>query len=380
MNGYLPILPQEANRVFKELFDADYRARHAALEPYWLGDEAKEILGLDSRLTQESFRNLLSGRTPDGRSDLFTRRDPLRPCGWHRYFAAPGSVSVLWALGPPDIKQLAANAHESAAESELVRMNDITGHPHDLGERETSHLLFACFPACASREQVPRLHTYAVLINAAFWHDGRVERLSPKRRNIVEKVGDGHYYYDVAMHFRVNLGEFRVQNWGEPEYKIVGVPEELYQVSIHRQLHGDSRRQKPVLCADGSAGSTEELFECWRRQAAAFGWGYDEIKAMARCIRRERACGKSGRRPIPGLSIGAHRDRMERMTDHLLEQQIARNEAKREKQKHASEGNPRRIETENAQGLVTRTTGQPARRTPSITVQQNRSPRPRLKV
>ncbi len=377
MAVFASIPPDRAGHAFEEFFSDTYRARHASEAPFWLGEQAMSIMGLGESLTPVAFRNLLQGRTPDGRRVLLTEGDSLRPCGWHCQHIAPGSVNVLWALGPPHIQKLMSEAHASASVSDVIILEDhLTGYPWDLSEKETSHHLFACFPENASHTQSPQLNTHVVLINAAFWHNGKVEPISKQVQTQIEPSSDW-YFGTLSMHFRVNFGEFRVQDFGRPNYQIIGVPQELYQADP------GAHRQNPVLCANGDAVSREQLFDCWRKQALAFGWGCDEAKALTRLIQRERAL--RGRKPDESRSrdlrwLIENKQKVKRMTDRLLIQMMTRQKTSRQNQTHPIDASRGLVNTGEAIMRNDRAVTQLKRSNRSVATRQTPSTRPRIKI
>jgi conjugative relaxase-like TrwC/TraI family protein len=331
MASFSPIPSEGAGQVFEDLFNPTIRLRRGAATPYWLGDEALKILGLDSTLTPKSFLNLLKGRTPEGKAALFPGSDAPRTCAWHRLDTAPGSVSALWAIGGPEIQELMSDGHKAGVDSDLLStMAGVTGYPWEFDAEETQHYLFACFPGCASTEQTPQLHTHVILINAELSFKDAPRPVSPESlKRIQSCAGVQHYFYHLAMDFRVHHGEFRVTNFGQPDYEIIGVPAELYQPSPGVRTNQNCLSKKPVLCAGGTATSREQLLECWRRQASDFGWGSNEATALARCVKRERLVLKAPKDYRSQAEVAQRRERIETMTDHLLRQQRARFYAKK---------------------------------------------------
>jgi len=325
---FVPIPADRANKVIETFFDPSFRSRHSAEEPYWVGDVATKILGLDSTVTFEVFHNLVNGRTPDGKSDLFTRSDGSGPRAWYRRCTAPGSVSSVWALGSPVIQELISESHNDAVNSELIcAERGVGGDPNLEPDEYLSSFLFACFPGRASRAQSPQLHTRVVWINAAFSRFQVTQPLSAEQRKFIEALSndyDGYLYRNL----RSQLGRFRVPNYNGAQPEIIGVPAELY-AGYARACLDRGGPFEPVLRANGKASTREELLECWRRQAEDFGWGASEAAALIRCVRRERVC-LEARRDGKSLTAEEYREeRIKAMTDHLLWRQRARFHARK---------------------------------------------------
>lgn len=377
MTSISSIPPDRADRAFEEFFSATYRTRHASETPFWLGEQAMSILGLGESLTPVAFRNLLQGRTPDGTRDLLATMDPSRPCAWHWQHVAPGSVSALWALGPSHIQRLISDAHTSAVTDDALGLEQhMTGYPVEQSENDTSHHLFACFPENVSNARSPQLNTHVVLINAASWLDGKVEPISKENQTEIESPRDSYFYW-LSMYFRVNFGEFRVQDFGKPNYQIIGVPHELYQADQ------GAHRQNPVLCADGEAVSRGELFDCWRKQALAFGWSCDEAKALTRLIQRERAL--RDRNPDESRSrnlrwLIEREKKIQRMTDRLLIQMMERQKARRQNQSQPINTSHGLANTAEATMRSQWAVPQPQRPNRSVAPRHTPSARPRIKI
>jgi len=325
---FLPIPSDQANKVVEKYFDPGFRARHALEEPFWVGDVATEILGLDSALTYDAFHNLLNGRTPDGESELGTTREATQICAWHRLCTAPGSVGVLRALGAPRIQELITKAHNDAVQNELRQAEQqVGGHDFLEPDEYLSRFLFACFPGLASHEQSPQLHTRVVWINTAFLYSGTTRRVASDQISVMESIQDD---YETNLHWNLksNLSRFRLLDYGADPYEIAGVPLELYRE--HSWMFADRTGPlPPVLCANGKASTREELLECWRQQAKTFGWGAREAAALISSVMRERVC-LEAQRTGGSYSAKLYREgRIKAMTDHLLWQQQARFHAKK---------------------------------------------------
>jgi hypothetical protein len=286
---FLPVPSEQGDKAFEEFFDSSFRSRHSAEEPFWVGDVAKQILGLDSALTYDAFHNILKGRTPDGKSKLFTSSGPTGPCAWHRICAAPGSVSVLWALGSPEIQDLITSAHNDAVYSELGYAESRVGGDINLEPEEyLSSFLFACFPGRAAHAQSPQLYTSLVWINAAFSTFTRTQPISREQMEIIGTRMDD-YESNLLRNLRSNLGWFRVPDYLGVPFEIVGVSVELYRE--HSWMFENQKAPvPPILRGNGEAFTRVELLECWRKKAKDFGWGVQEAAALTSCVRRERVC------------------------------------------------------------------------------------------
>jgi hypothetical protein len=98
-------------------------------------------------------------------------------------------------------------------------------------------------------------------------YKGAPRPISPERPKQFESEAQSYFRHLASISASIMV------NFGEPDYEIIGVPTELYQPSLSLGTDQNCLSKKfPVLCADGTATSREQLLECWRRQGAAFGW------------------------------------------------------------------------------------------------------------
>ena len=90
----------------------DYYSGKGEAEGYWLGDAASE-LGLDGAVGPDQLVAMLTGRDPVSGEPLGMRhvagKGPVP--GFDLTFSAPKSVSLLWALGGPEVGAEIQAAH-----------------------------------------------------------------------------------------------------------------------------------------------------------------------------------------------------------------------------------------------------------------------------
>lgn len=143
----------------------------------WLG-AAAEPLGLHGDVTPEAFRLMLGACHPlTGEPLGVPRTTARRVAGFDLCFSAPKSVSVLWALGGPEIASAAASGHDRAVaaaiealEAEAVRARRGAGGAH---LEETGGVAAAAFDHRSSRAGDPQIHTHVVVANLTPDLDGR---------------------------------------------------------------------------------------------------------------------------------------------------------------------------------------------------------------
>jgi conjugative relaxase-like TrwC/TraI family protein len=192
----------------------DYYSKPGEAPGEWLGELAAE-LGLDGEVDRDAYAAVLAGKHPvtgevlvarpearkfidaDGRE---RRLDPI--LGYDIRFAAPKSVSLLYAVGSPEIRSAILRAHDHAV-AEAVGYLERTacfvqrgrgGVRIELG----SGFLAMAFRHRSSRAGDPALHTHLVTANMTrAASDGRwLSLANPKRQSplLREAKAAGHIY------------------------------------------------------------------------------------------------------------------------------------------------------------------------------------------
>lgn len=204
----------------------------------WLGSAAGR-LGLDGEVTADAFRALLDGRHPISGEPLgLPRTTARRVAGFDLCFSAPKSVSVLWALGGPELAPAVASAHDRAVaaavealEAEAVRARRGAG-----GARleETGGVAAAGFAHRSSRAGDPQIHTHLVVANLTPDHDGRWTSLYGAR--VYRWAKTLGYLYQAEL--RANLTRELGVTWAPVRNglaDIAGIPQEVCQAFSTRR-------------------------------------------------------------------------------------------------------------------------------------------------
>lgn len=126
----------------------------------WVGSGASS-LDLRGEVGTDALTRLLEGRSPDSGQRL------RRPCpvrGFDITAAVPKSVSVLWALGGPEVAAAVEQARQAALVS-AVEYLEQRGVQSNRGG--ASPLVAAAFGHRTSRAGDPYLHTHLVVLNLA---------------------------------------------------------------------------------------------------------------------------------------------------------------------------------------------------------------------
>ncbi|HUC00399.1 MAG TPA: MobF family relaxase [Solirubrobacterales bacterium] len=160
----------------------DYYSGKGEAEGYWLGDAAVE-LGLQGKVDADQLTAMLTGHDPATGAPLGLRhvggRGPVP--GFDLTFSSPKSVSLLWALGGPEIAGQVREAQREAlagAFDYMQREACWTRRGHGGAEFVRGNgFLATAFEHRSSRAGDPQLHTHVLIANATKGPDGRWTRL-----------------------------------------------------------------------------------------------------------------------------------------------------------------------------------------------------------
>lgn len=138
------------------------------------GQWSSPNLGLNGLVTREQLRDGLSGIHPVTSERLSPEKSDRVP-GWDMVFAAPKSVSALFAMAPA---AESAAIEQAVMDSTQVALRFLSEHGgqtrrgHSGKEKEAVPLNAALFPHASSRNMDPHLHVHAVILNLAHRADG----------------------------------------------------------------------------------------------------------------------------------------------------------------------------------------------------------------
>ena len=160
---------------------------HAGADEYYTADQAEpghwtgkaaERLGLGGEVSPEAFRRVLDARHPGSGEPLGVPvTSAKRVAGFDLCFSAPKSVSVAWALAPPQLAAAIVGAHDNAVDRGRRGHGGRSSASEERGGgREvvpTVGLVGAAFPHRSSRAGDPQLHTHVVAANVTPDAEGR---------------------------------------------------------------------------------------------------------------------------------------------------------------------------------------------------------------
>ena len=253
------------------------------------------LLGLTDNDDIEStaFERLRAGLSPQDGTAL-TRNANLerRSAGIDLTFSADKSISALWAIADPELRQQIEACHEDAVRWTLENLyrkhcaytrRGAGGH-----EVVSGDIIAATFTHHESRENDPQIHTHCTLFNLVKTHD------DAKWRTLYQlpvfkwvRAGGAVYRLALAWHLRERLG-LNMERYGQDgEFtRIAGIAEDLTSVwskRTHeiertvRQLGISTSRDvalaKEITLATRKHKDTRDPDErdaAWREEAAQF--------------------------------------------------------------------------------------------------------------
>lgn len=297
----------------------DYYTKPGEAPGYWAGSLAQE-LGLGGEVDPETYAAVLAGQDPRGGDPLVRRPEPraftdasgkerrLEPIlGYDVRFSAPKSVSLLWALGPPEAQAAVLRAHEEAVAEALAHLEREAcfvqrGKGGTKIERGAGFVSMG-FLHRSSRAGDPTLHTHVVTANMTrALSDGRWLTLAnPRSRSpLLREAKAAGYLYQAALR-RALTRELGVA-WREPTNGYADL--EMFDRELIEHF---SRRRAQILRElerlglDSAAAAEVAAYrtrgpkdhrhasdaqrEGWRARAAEFGVGESSIDDALRRLR-----------------------------------------------------------------------------------------------
>ena len=224
----------------------DYYTKPGESPGRWLGSAAAE-LGLEGEIDRATYAAALAGRDPSTGQELvhrpaartFTdaagRERRLEPVlGFDVRFAAPKSVSLLYALGSPEVRAAALCAHDDAVAEAVGYLEQSAcfvsrGRGGKRFEPGTGFLAMA-FRHRSSRAGDPALHTHVLVSNLTRARsDGRwLSLASPRRRSpLFHQAKAAGYVYQAVLRAAITreLGlEFGPIRNGYADLELIGRP------------------------------------------------------------------------------------------------------------------------------------------------------------
>ncbi len=304
----------------------DYYAGRGESPGIWAGSGSSS-LGLVGVLSDGDLRVLIEGRDPAtgtrlrshvrARTVRVERIDPysgerrieqkrLAPvAGYDLVFSVPKSVSLLHALGEPDVRLAVSQAHEAAWQAALQYLEDeacVTRRgPQGAIREHAAGFVAAAFQHRTSRAQDPHLHTHVIIANVAQSPDGKWRALDGESILKTYRLAAGYLY---QAQLRSELQRTLGVEWHEP---VKGMAEIR---GVSREVLAEfSQRRRQVVEALGTEETTswraaqlaaietrdakehidlDQLRGDWRASAAEHGFGDRELRRILGRARPEQ--------------------------------------------------------------------------------------------
>lgn len=236
--------------------------------------------------------HLWAGFAPNGHKNLVQNAgDKDRDAAWDLTFSDPKSVSVLWGVGTPEIREAIDRARNAALVETLAWIEDNAG----LSRRgkggqtvEKAELVFAVFDHRTSRNLDPNTHAHALMINVGVRPDGTTGALVTEELFDLKMQGGERYRNSLERGLVQELQVETMKDWCG--FHVVGVARGLCEEMSSRRREivaaMEERGVKGVVAAKVAALDTrcekkripqEKLFATWKREADLFGWSVDRI-------------------------------------------------------------------------------------------------------
>jgi Ti-type conjugative transfer relaxase TraA len=268
----------------------------------WAG-RGTEQLGLEGQLDQEQFRNVMSGKSPDGKKELVQNAGKEdRQSGWDLTFSAPKSVSVAWSQSEGETRKHIQEAHRDAVGKALQYLDENAGFTRrGRGgiDREAVGLTIATFEHGTSRAQDPQLHTHALVLNVSTREDGTTGTIESKPLFQNKMAAGAIYRAELAAQLEQRLGlqAERKKAWFELKGVDPGLADEFSkrrkEVEAALEAKGFGSAQAAKVAALNTRGEKdhiprEVLFAKWQEVGKERGWSTAELKDLTAQPRQSR--------------------------------------------------------------------------------------------
>ncbi|MFW6034204.1 MAG: MobF family relaxase, partial [bacterium] len=286
-NYYLDTVAGGAEEYYTEAREAPGR---------WTG-RASARLCLSGQVTAGQLGAVLAGEAPGGYLLIGKQGRPRVP-GFDCTFSAPKSVSILWALGPLDVRRQIRDAHDAAVDAAVALLEDEASRARrgrgGAVQVEGDGFVAAAFRHRTSREGDPQLHTHVLVANLAYApSDGRWTALDGRPLHAWAKTAG--YVYEAKL--RAELTRRLGVTWGTPHKGIADIADIPTRVLRHF-----SRRRQQIEAHMAEAGTSgakaaqvatyatrkakdtttplADMFEDWRARATAVRFDDQHLAAV----------------------------------------------------------------------------------------------------
>jgi conjugative relaxase-like TrwC/TraI family protein len=266
----------------------------------WVGRSA-ERLDLVGEVDGEVLHRVLDHRDPRTGTRLTRPQGAPKVPGFDATFCAPKSVSLLFALGDPEISNEVRNAHDAAVAAAVRVLEDVAARSRR-GKAGTERMVAEGFVAAAFRHRTsragdPQLHTHVLLANLVFSpQDQRWSALDARPLYGWAKTVGYLYEAQLGIELTRRLGvEWTLVRRGIADIK--GIPKKTLRAFSRRraeiEAHMAERGETTARAAQVATYATrkpkdrtveaEGLVPEWRERARSIGL---DGEALARLVGR----------------------------------------------------------------------------------------------
>ena len=226
------------------------------------------LLGLedDTTIDANDFQSLYAGLSPDDQTPL-TKNTTLknRSPGLDITFSADKTISALWALADPQLREQIEASHHDAVRwtLETITRKHCAYTRRGRGGKEvlSGDILGVTFEHHTSRDNDPQLHTHCVIFNLVHTHDDGVWRTHHQRPAYQwVRAGGAVYRHALAWNLQERL-KLRLERYGRDDefVRLAGIPEELIKAWSTRRKTIEIAARKLGINTAASAALTQEI-------------------------------------------------------------------------------------------------------------------------
>lgn len=267
----------------------------------WWTPGGKGMVARGGVVDPAAFRKMARGVDPTTGEPLVQTNTSKRLAGYDMQFAAPKSVSVLWASGSPEQRARLEVIHQRAVTSALDGIRDMGLVITRRGKSGTikegvEDCTVAQFMHTTSRAGDPQLHSHGVLLNVCERKDGTYGTLDNARILQYQGCIGAMYRAELAKGLEDELGLSISRD--ARAFKVDGIPDGVVDLFSKRRAAiedaaekagyttaGDRERARLAAVATrdrkGDVPGREELERKWTRELQNAGWSKDAIWSSA---------------------------------------------------------------------------------------------------
>lgn len=283
------------HRYYLNLAAEDYYIAGGEPNGLWIPTAGAKCLHLKGIVAKRDLHRLFYGLDPDGKQLVQNANTAKRRPGYDLTFSAPKTLSVLWAMAPPDVRQAIQQCQfEAVSEAILFLEQEAAFCRRGKGGCQfvPAHILVAAFEHGTSRTGDCNLHTHAVQVNLAFRPDGSTGALESKPFYEHKMVAGAVYRAHLAHLLQERLG-LKVVCTGDL-FQIAGVPKEVCDYFSQRRQQilkqlaekgQDTAAAAAVAAIETRQSKTtvpprSELFAQWQHIGKAFGFAAEQVRQL----------------------------------------------------------------------------------------------------